>query len=148
MLRFSFSLFAVLVMFTSLNAQSDPAPTSRLTTQQLSPAEAELLQQTKEVDGFGRKLASLKIAFAEKNASRIVGYEALILGIMRRETDQEASKGAGLRLAKMTAILESFEGHVFDPAQPEAATRDFAKLDEFYKMMQEALQELKGQARN
>lgn len=144
MLRFSFSLFTALVLFSSLNAQTETASTGRLTTQQLSPAEAELLKETKEVEVFGRRLASLKTAFAEKDASRIVGFEAHLIGMMRNETDQEASKGSGLHLEKMTAIFESFEGHTFDPAQPEAAARDFAKLDEFYKIMQEVLQALKG----
>jgi hypothetical protein len=144
MLRFSFSLLAVLVLLSGLDAQTQTTSTGRLTTQQLSGPEAELLKETNEVEVFGRKLASLKTAFATKDASRVVAYEANILGMMRRETDQETAKGSGLRLEKMVSIFESFEGHVFDPAQPEAATRDFAKLDEFYKMMQEALQALKG----
>lgn len=182
MLRLIFSLSASLLFFTTLIAQTDSAPGSRLTVQQFSPEAANLHQETIEVEGFSRNLTSLKTAFAEKDAGKIVAYEAYILRGMRTETDQMIAKAAlesaqaerrksatsgqitppakpeeapardpfaeattptEIRLEKMTYIMAAFERHAFDPAQPQAAARDFAKLDEFLKMMQEALTELK-----
>jgi len=143
MFRLFFSLLLIFLFSNRIIAQNDTAPTGRLTTQQLSPADAQLHKETTEVDGFARKLASLKTAFAEKDASRIVAFEAYILRAMRNEADQlmasttEPTEG---RLEKMNATLAAFEAHAFDPAQPEAAACDFAKLDEFLKMMQEELE--------
>ncbi len=150
MFRLFFTLLSTFLFFNGLNAQSDTAPTARLTTQQLSPADAKLQKETKEVDGFARALASLKTVFAEKDASRTVVYEAYILRAMRNEIDQMMANAesvsdpaAKIRLEKTTHILGSFEGHAFDPAQPEIAVGDFAKLDAFLEVMQEALAELK-----
>ena len=140
MFRLFFSLLLICLFSNSINAQTNAAPTGRLTTQDLSPEDARLRKETNEVETFARKLASLKTAFAEKDASRMVAYEAYILRAMRIETDQLAASTTepnNSSLAKMNATLAAFEGHAFDPAQPEAAARDFAKLDEFLKMMQE-----------
>jgi hypothetical protein len=143
MLRHSFAFFATLISLTGLNAQTNSTSTDRLTAQQLNPAAAERLKETTEVESFTRKLASLKSAYAEKNTSQIVANEACILRGMRNEADQLELKGNSNRLEKTNSILAAFEGHAFDLAQPEAAAQDFAKLDAFLKMMQDALLELK-----
>ncbi|MBC7775676.1 MAG: hypothetical protein H7246_09575 [Phycisphaerae bacterium] len=151
MFRILFSLLFTCLFFNGLNAQTDANTNGRLTVQQLSPADANLHTETAEVEGFARMLAALKTAFAEKDASRTVAYEAYILRAMRDETDQmsvkataesgDASSLSKIRLEKMTNTLAAFEAHAFDPAKPDAAARDFAQLDEFLKIMQE---ELKG----
>jgi hypothetical protein len=180
MFRFAFILLVSLFFAQAAVAQADvTAP--RVTKQSLTPAQATLLDETSEVEAFARKLELLKIAFAEKDPSRIVAYEAYVLSAMRQETDQlsarvvmdaaqterrktaaggqitppakieeapardpfaEASTPTEARLEKMQMILASFERHAFDPAQPEAAARDFAKLDEFLQMMREDLARL------
>lgn len=147
-----FILFTILSVNT-LNAQSGAPISPRLTSQQLSPAEAALQKETAEVEQFARKLALLKTAFAEKDASKIVAHESALQLAMRNEVDQwsalqnsgsgAASKSAKARLKKMSETLAAFDGHAFDPAQPEAAKRDFAALDAFLKWMQEALREKK-----
>lgn len=149
MFRLLFLALSFFLFSKGLSAQADDAASARHTTQQLSPTDATLQQETKEMNGFARKLASLKTAFAEKDASRIVAYEAYLLNAMRTELDQISAKATATsgemgaitqtRLEKMTHIFAAFEGHAFDPAQPEAAARDFAKLDEFLKLMQEEL---------
>ena len=182
MFRYFFPLFSCCLFFNALNAQTDSAPTERSTMQSLSPVDANLVKETNEVESFARKLASLKTAFAEKDASRIIAYEAYILRGMRDETDQMTAKAAAesaqaerrksassgqitpaakpedapardpfaeattpteIRLEKMTYTMAAFERHTFNPAQPEVAARDFAKLDEFLKIMQDELEDLK-----
>lgn len=180
MFRFSISLLITLLFNFAAQAQADvTAP--RPTKQSLTPAEASLLDETSDVAAFARKLELLKIAFAEKDASRIVAYEAYVLSAMRQKTDQiaarsvleaaqterrksassgqitppakveeapardpfaEAVTNTEIRLEKMQMILASFERHAFDPAQPEAAKRDFAKLDEFLQLMRDDLARL------
>ncbi|MDO8367830.1 MAG: hypothetical protein Q7T20_13595 [Saprospiraceae bacterium] len=144
MFRSFLSLLAFCLFIHGLNAQTDTTPSSRLTVQQLSPESARLHQETTEVESFSNKLAALKTAFAAKDASRIVAYEAYLLRALHHETEQMAARNpAGQHLGKMTAILAAFEAHAFDPARPESAARDFAKLDEFLKIMQEELESLK-----
>ena len=182
MLRLSLSFFAILLFINGLTAQTDAASTERLTAQMLNAVDADLNKETQEVEDFARKLASLKAAFAEKDASKMVAYEAYVLRGMRIEADQmlakanteaaqterrktsntgqitppakleeapardpfaEATTPTEIRLEKMTYTMAAFERHTFDPAKPEAAARDFAKLDEFLKIMQEELAELK-----
>ncbi|MFM9949413.1 MAG: hypothetical protein ACKV1O_15865 [Saprospiraceae bacterium] len=191
MLRFFFYLLFSIFFFSGLNAQTDVTSTERLTQQQLSPADADLLKETNEVANFARKLAALKTAFVEKNMSQIVANEAYILLGMREEIDQmtakamtaaaqverrktatsgqitpaakpeeapdfvissgkpsrdpfaEATTPTEIRLEKMTYTMAAFERHAFDPAQPEAAAKDFARLDAFLSIMQEELGELK-----
>lgn len=151
MLRFVF-LFSVLCLaINALNAQTDVAAQERKTVQQLSPAEAALHQETVETENFARKLTSLKAAYAEKDAGKIIAYEAHILRALRIETEQMGAKAATdrtpaakARLEKMSQTLASFQQHAFDPAQPEAAARDFAQLDDFLKIMQEELETLKA----
>ncbi|MFN0175432.1 MAG: hypothetical protein ACKVU0_12340 [Saprospiraceae bacterium] len=140
MFRLFISLLFICLFSNSIIAQNIAATTGRLTTQQLSPEDAKLHKETAEVETFARKLSSLKTAFAEKDASKIVAYEAYILRAMRIEADQltaSTTEPTNARLEKMNATLAAFEGHAFDPAQPEAAAQDFAKLDEFLKIMQE-----------
>lgn len=182
MFRFFFSAVSFFFFFNVLAAQTDNAPTRPLPVQYLSPVDANLHNETKEVEGFARKLAALKTAFAEKETSRIIAYESYLLEAMRQEADQMAAKATAesaqaerrksassgqittaakpdeapardpfaeattpteIRLEKMTYTLAAFDRHAFDPAQLEAAARDFAKLDEFLKIMQEELEELK-----
>jgi len=150
MFRFILSFIATFLFFNGLNAQSGAASNGRHTTQQLSPSEAILHKETNELDAFSRKLTALKAAFAEKNASRVVAYEAYILRAMRNETDQMilkisaesalARSSSQIRLEKMDNILVAFEGHAFDLTKPEAAARDFLKLDEFLQLMRETLE--------
>ncbi|MEI6409829.1 MAG: hypothetical protein WCR52_10630 [Bacteroidota bacterium] len=47
------------------------------------------------------------------------------------------------RLEQMRMTLAAFERHSFDPANPEAAKRDFAKLDAFLQILEAELAELK-----
>ena len=143
MFRLFFSLLLICLFSNSINAQTNAAPSGRLTSQDLSSEETRLRKETNEVETFARKLTMLKTAFAEKDASRVVAYEAYILRAMRIEADQLTASTIepnNSNLAKINATLAAFEGHAFDPAQPEAAARDFAKLDEFLKMMQEGLE--------
>lgn len=152
MFRFSLSVFAFLLFFNVLQAQTEtkPKPAARPTNQSLSPAEASLRKETNEVEGFARNLAALKTAFAAKDAGQIAAYEAYILRGMRTEADQMAEKAAAgvelaqTRLATMNQMMADFESHAFDPGKPEAAARDFAKLDDFLAMMQA---ELKAQSK-
>ena len=149
---FIFIRFTILSVYT-LPAQIGSPTSPRLTSQQLSPAEAALQKETAEVEQFARKLALLKTAFAEKDASKIVANESALQLAMRNEVDQlatfvnsgssPAGKSTKSRLKKMSETLTTFDGHAFNPAQPEAAKRDFASLDAFLKMMQEAIQEKK-----
>jgi hypothetical protein len=46
-------------------------------------------------------------------------------------------------LEQMHYIMAAFQKHAFDPSKPDDAARDFAKLDEFVKIMQEDLEDLK-----
>lgn len=151
MLRFFFSLVFFSLFANGLNAQTtNGSSTERLTTQQLTPTEALFQQETKEVDGFERKLASLKTAFSEKDASRMVAYEAYLQGAMRKETEQMAQKNASspsvdtqARLEQMNKTMEAFEAHTFHTLTGEAAARDFALLDAFLQIMKAELAELK-----
>lgn len=152
MLRFCFSLVLLTLFFNALSAQTtNSSGTERLTAQQLTPTETLFQQETKEVEGFERKLASLKTAFAEKDASRMVAYEAYLQGAMRKETEQMAQKNASnpsvdtqARLEQMNKTMEAFEAHTFHTITAEAATRDFALLDAFLKILQTELAELKS----
>ena len=142
MFRYLFVFLVNFLFFNGLNAQTAARPT----TQDLSPAEALRQKETAAVDRFSRALSSLKSAFAEKDASRIVAYEAQILRGMREATEQLSEKSpepgtkAKLRLEKTTSTLKAFEAHSFDPSKPEVAARDFALLDEFLLLMKEGLQ--------
>lgn len=147
MFRFTLSIFSFLLVFNTLQAQTETRP-ARPTNQSLSPAEASLRKETNEVEGFARNLAALKTAFAAKDAGQIAAYEAYILLGMRKEADQMAEKAiAGATLAQsrlniMNQMMTDFESHAFDTGKPEAAARDFAKLDDFLSMMQAELKEL------
>lgn len=151
MLRIFFSLTLFSLFANVLDAQTaNGSSAERLTTQQLTPTEALLQQETKEVESFERKLASLKTAFAEKDASRMVAYEAYLQGAMRKETEQVAQKNASTpsadtqsRLEKMNQILSAFDGHTFHAISSETAARDFALLDAFLQIMQAEFAELK-----
>lgn len=148
MFRFSLSVFAFLLFFNVLQAQTETKPAARPTNQSLSPAEANLRKETNEVEGFARNLAALKTAFAAKDAGQIAAYEAYILRGMRTEADQMAEKAAAgvelaqTRLATMNQMMADFESHAFDTGKPEAAARDFAKLDDFLAMIQAELNAL------
>lgn len=61
-----------------------------------------------------------------------------------RDPLAEAVTPDEVRLETMQYTLAAFERHVFDPADPEAAARDFAKLDKIQVIMQEALAELQA----
>jgi len=155
--RFFFSLLITGLLLQGLNAQTNTPTTSRQTVQQLSPADAERHKQTTEVEVFARKLTALKTSFAAKDASRIVAYEAYLLRAMQNEIYQldtitttasvDASSPSQIRLEKMNTILAAFEGHAFDTAKPDNAARDLSKLDEFFKIMKEALELLKNTKR-
>ena len=150
MVRFCISFLLILLFFTGLTAQNSNVPAKRLIVQDLNPEEALLHKERNEVESFTRKLGALKTAFAEKDASRIVAYEAHILRGMRNETDQltlkastsEATATTKIRLESMNLTLAAFEAHAFDPSKPEIAARDFAKLDEFLKLMLQELAEV------
>lgn len=152
MSRLFFSVFTFLLFLQGVQAQNEAASTGRYTMQQLSPSEAIVQKETSEVEGFARKLTALKTAFTEKDASRIIGHEAYILRAMRDEADQlevkAATAGASgatkARLEKMNQILGAFEAHAFNPEKPEDAKRDFVQLDDFLKIMQAELEELKN----
>ncbi|MFN0213559.1 MAG: hypothetical protein ACKVT2_04830 [Saprospiraceae bacterium] len=151
MFRLFLSLFIIALFINSAEAQSNPTASSRLTFQDLSPSESQHLKETNEVNDFGRYLAALKIALAEKNTSQIIANESYLLLAMRMEADQLSGKianstesnptteAAKTRVEKMKTTLLAFNSHTFDPDQPEATTRDLAKLDEFLKIMQEEL---------
>lgn len=182
MLRFSISIFSFCLFINGLHAQSTESTSARTTTQSLSAVDANLQKESEEVATFARKLAALKTAFAEKDASRTVAYEAYLVNAMRRETEQmsakattesaqterrksaasgqitpaarpedapprdpfaEATTPTEIRLEKMTYTLAAFERHAFNPAEAEAAARDFAKLDAFLTIMEDELAELK-----
>lgn len=182
MLRTTFSILTFALILNNLQAQESHSPTPRPTLQSLSPVDANLQKETSEVESFARNLAALKAAYANKDASKTIAYEAYVLRGMRDETDQmieraaaesaqaehrknassgqitgaipvenapardpfaEATTPTEIRLEKMQYTLAAFERHSFDPGQPEAAARDFAKLDAFLAILQEELAELK-----
>lgn len=145
MLR-SFLLLLFSTIFLHLaSAQTDNAEPRRSSLQDMTPAEAQLFTQNQEVEIFSGKLARLKTAFADKNASQIVANEQYLVGAMRREIEQAASNGwATERTKRMSAILAAFEGHAFNPAQPEAGARDFALMDEFQELMQKDLEAIRS----
>ena len=151
MFRPLFLLLPAFLFFNVLNAQTETNPPLRLTMQDLSPAEAKLFHKTHIVEDFSRNLSSLKTAFAAKDASRIVAYEGNILRGMKNAIDQmSAEPGADTdpvtksRLEKMNNTLAAFEAHAFDPSKSQAAAADFAKLDEFLKIIEEALADYKN----
>lgn len=47
------------------------------------------------------------------------------------------------RLEQMRITLANFDRHAFDPGNPDAAKRDFAKLDAFLQILEAELAELK-----
>ncbi len=149
MLRLPLLFACAILSFSVLQAQSSAS--GRQTTQDLSPAAASLQQEQTEVANFSRKLSALKTAYAEKNQNQVVASEAFLLRAMRNETDQmmDNAKTAPnsipvkVRLEKMNAIMDAFEAHSFNALSAEAAKRDFAKMDEFLLILQEALSELK-----
>jgi hypothetical protein len=55
----------------------------------------------------------------------------------------EAETDSEKRLETMRYTLGAFERHAFNPAKPEEAQRDFARLDAFLKAMEEELAALK-----
>jgi hypothetical protein len=61
-----------------------------------------------------------------------------------RDPLAEAVTPDEIRFETIQYTLAAFERHAFDPAKPEVAARDFAKLDQVLKIMQEALAELQA----
>lgn len=138
-------LFSILFLAVhGMYAQNEAGASNRLAVQQMSPAEAQLLLETKEVDDFSRTLQSLKQAFAAKDTRRSIAYQATLLLSMRTEIDQTSAKiglgSAEARLEKMNQTLQYFDRSTFDEA---SAPEDFARMDTFLVLMQEALAELK-----
>lgn len=149
----------------------------------VSPVDANVQQETVEVEYFAHQLAQLKEAYAANNFSNIAVRESAVLMALRNEinqlelkvasdaaqTERRKSASSGqltraaspaeapardpladattpdeVRLETMQYTLAAFERHAFDPSKPEDAARDFAKLDNILKIMQEALAELKA----
>ena len=140
MLRSFLLLLSSTLFLQVLSAQSESAEPKRSSMQDMTPKEALLFTQQQEFELFTGKLARLKTAFAEKNASQIVANEQYVVSSMRREIEQaEANGWASDRTKRMSAILAAFDGHGFNPAQAEAGARDFALLDEFLELMRQDL---------
>lgn len=135
MLRLSICLFASLLLFNTVSAQTEPVPNKRFTLQDLSPEEAKTYHMTTQVEQFAQILDLLKSAFSEKDHSRVVAYEANILRAMRTAADETTDA----RLEKMNRILADFEAHSFDLSDPVGAERDFGKLEEFHALLKAGL---------
>jgi hypothetical protein len=60
----------------------------------------------------------------------------------KRDLFAEATTPTEIRLEQMQYTLAAFERHAFDPAKPDEAARDFAKLADFQKIMEMELAEL------
>lgn len=61
-----------------------------------------------------------------------------------RDPLADATTPDEVRFETFQYTLAAFERHSFDPGKPEEAARDFAKLDNVLKIMQDALAELKA----
>lgn len=61
----------------------------------------------------------------------------------KRDLFAEATTPAEINLEKMQYTLAAFDRQSFDPGQPEKAAQDFAKLDEFLKIIQADFDALK-----
>lgn len=61
----------------------------------------------------------------------------------KRDPFADAETVSEKRLETMRYTMGAFERHSFDPANPAQAAKDFVKLDEFLKIMQDELGELK-----
>lgn len=149
-------IFALLLLsglfFPYASAQSSPG--QRLTVQELEASDARILQESTELESFSQHLSALKAAFTDQNASRLIAYQSYLFNEMRNEVDQMREKAAGttsfkaapssaIFLDKMTALFASFEEYSFERANPESAALHFIKLDEFLKVMQDELAEVK-----
>jgi hypothetical protein len=62
----------------------------------------------------------------------------------RRDPLADATTPDEIRFETLTYTLAAFDRHAFDPSKPEAAAKDFEKLDAVLKIMEEALAELKA----
>lgn len=96
------------------------------------------IQQTED------KVDSEKIqAERRKNASSGTPNAARPSERPKRDPLADAVTPAEQHLESMRTIMGAFQRHAFDVSKPADASRDFAKLDEFLKIMQEELLALK-----
>jgi len=61
----------------------------------------------------------------------------------KRDPFADPETVAEQRLEQMRMTLAAFDRHAFDPGNPEAAKRDFAKLDAFLQILEAELADLK-----
>jgi hypothetical protein len=115
-------------------------------TSRITAYEAYILRGMR--DETDQMTAKANAEAAQKERRKLAGAGQIISATTPAETPArdpfaEATTPTEIRLESMTYTMAAFERHAFDPGQPEAAARDFAKLDAFLKIMQEDLDELK-----
>ncbi len=177
MIRNLVLLLFICLFSNALTAQEHP---DRIA---ISPEQAQLQQESVEVQYYAQQLANLKTAFAAKDNGKIAVYESIVLMSLRNEINQldlklsthaaqaerrklassgqitqastpeeaprrdplaDATTPDEIRFEAMTYTLAAFDRHAFDPSKPEEAAKDFAKLEDVLKLMEEALAELKA----
>ncbi len=152
MLRLFFLFSFIGLTINALSAQTETSSNERLTIQELPPAEANLRRASNDIDRFNHNLAALKTAFAEKNTSRVIAYEANVFHDIRDEIAYKSAnsgqavsaKSSQIALENMNAIFDALQEHPFDLANPQAAANAFLKLDAFLNIMQSELDLLKA----
>lgn len=100
----------------------------------------------REIDLMDQK-ALAEAARAERRKSASSGQLTQAVktkeAVPKRDLFAEATTPTEINLEKMQYILAAFDRQSFDPSQPEKAAQDFAKLDEFLKIVQDDFAALK-----
>lgn len=103
-----------------------------------------------EIRHYADNLSQLKTAFSAGDMGQIARFESAVLMSLRGEinrlderTQQNNTAEQAQQLQVLQNTLQAFDNHAFNPGDTEAATRDFALLDQAQRTMEEVLTALK-----
>jgi len=135
------TFFALFACALTLSAQ-ESSGRERITNQQ-NPLATESSRDSFEIVRFDRRLNQLRAAFTAQDMGKVIENNRFLLLAMRHEMEQlegkiaasAAAANAPEVLTKMNALLEAFEGHVYDFSKSDEAEKHFNRFGAFLELM-------------